>query len=285
MILVTGATGKVGRQVVAALKARNAAFRVISRNPNKVAEILGPDVAAIAADFARPDSLKPALAGVDHLFLLCGPHEHKAALEIGVVDAAKAAGIQHVVKLSVYGAAEDCSAQVMRDHRKVERHIERLGFDWTHLRPNLFMQHFLNHAAAIKKEGVIHAPLDGARVSVVDTRDIGAVAAAALTERGHARQAYELTGPAAPNYEEIAAVFSTLLGRSIRYESITAEAAHQRMRAAGSAEWHATVLGEIYAFFRAGEGARISDAIERVTKRRARSMEDFIRDHLAQFRA
>lgn len=285
MILITGATGKVGRQVVAALKARNAAFRVISRNPNKAAEILGPDIAAVAADFARPESLKPAFAGVDHLFLLCGPNEHKAALEIGVVDAAKAAGIRHIVKLSVYGAAEDCSAQVMRDHRKVERHIERLGFDWTHLRPNLFMQHFLNHAAAIKAEGVIHAPLADSRVSMVDTRDIGAVAAAALTEPGHAGQAYELTGPAAPTYDEIAALFSKQLGRPIRYENITAETAHRNMRAAGSAEWHATVLGEIYAFFRAGEGARINDAIERVSRQRARSMEDFVRDHLAQFRA
>lgn len=284
MILVTGATGKVGRQVVAALKERRAAFRVISRNPSRAAEILGPEIAVIAADFARPETLAPALAGIDRLFLLCGPNQHKAALEIGVVDAAKATAVRHIVKLSVYGADERCSAQVMRDHRRVERHIENLGFEWTHLRPNLFMQHFLTHAPSIKAEGVIHAPLADSRVSVVDTRDIGAVAAVALTEPGHVGKAYELTGPAAPSYSEIAELFSRLLGRTVHYEDISPEAAHRRMRAAGSPEWHATVLGEIYAFFRDGEGARVSDAIERVTGRRARSMEGFIRDHEAQFR-
>ncbi len=285
MILVIGATGKVGRQVVGALKARGAAFRVTSRDPLKAAQTLGAGTAIVEADYTRPETLKPALAGVNRLFLLCGPNQHKAELEIAMVDAAKAAGVRHIVKLSVYGADERSSATVMRDHRRIERHIEALGLAWTHLRPNLFMQHFLSHAGAIKAEGVIHAPLERARVSVVDTRDIGAVAAAALTEKGHEGRAYELTGPAAPSYDEIAASFSTQLGRPIRYDNISAEAAHQRMRAAGSAEWHAEVLGEIFAFFRAGEGARISDAIERVTKQRARSMEDFIRDHLAQFRA
>lgn len=285
MILVTGATGKVGRQVVAALKQRRAEFCVTSRDPKKAAETLGSDIAVVVADYARAESLKAAMTGVDHLFLLCGPNERKAELEIGMVDAAKAAGVRHVVKLSVYGADERSRATVMRDHRRVEQYIETQGFEWTHLRPNLFMQHFLNHAAAIKGEGVIHAPLAKSRVSVVDTRDIGAVAAVALTEPGHVGQAYELTGPAAPTYDEIAALFSRLLDRPIRYENITAEDAHRLMRAAGSAEWHATVLGEIYAFFHNGEGARVSDAIQRVTCRPARSMEDFVRDHIVQFRA
>lgn len=285
MILVTGATGKVGRHVVAALKQRRVEFRVTSRQAKKAIDALGEGVAVVEADYGRADSLMAAMAGVDHLFLLCGANERKAELEIGIVDAAKAAGVRHVVKLSVYGADERSSATVMRDHRRVERHIESLGFDWTHLRPNLFMQHFLTHAAAIKTEGVFHAPLAEARVSVVDTRDIGAVAAVALTEPGHAGRAYELTGPDAPTYGEIAALFTRLLARPIRYENVSADDAHRRLRAAGSAEWHATVLGEIYAFYRNGEGARVSDAVRRVTGRPARSMEDFIRDHVAQFRA
>ncbi|MBM3484735.1 MAG: SDR family oxidoreductase [Alphaproteobacteria bacterium] len=285
MIVVTGATGKVGRQVVTALKARGAAFRVTSRDPKKAAEILGADVSVVTADYAKPETLGPALRGADHLFLLCGPNEFKADLEIRLADAAKAAGVQHIVKLSVYGADERSSATVMRDHRRVETHIEGLGLDWTHLRPNLFMQHFLNHAASIKAEGVFHAPLAEARVSVIDTRDIGAVAAVALTEPGHAGRAYELTGPAAPSYGEIAKMFTRALGRPIRYEPISAEEGHRRLRAAGSAEWHATVLSEIYTFFRAGEGARVDSAVERVTGRTARSMESFIADHRAAFSA
>lgn len=285
MIVVTGATGKVGRQVVAALKGRGASFRVTSRDPKKAADVLGADVPAVVADYARPETLGPALRGADHLFLLCGPNEFKADLEIRLADAAKVAGAQHIVKLSVYGADERSSATVMRDHRRVEKHIEGLGLDWTHLRPNLFMQHFLNHAASIKAEGVFHAPLDGARVSVIDTRDIGAVAAAALTEPGHAGRAYELTGPEAPTYAEIAALFSRRLGRPIRYEPISAEEGHRRLRAAGSAEWHATVLSEIYAFFRAGEGARVDPSVQRVTGRPARSMEAFVADHLTAFGA
>ena len=285
MIVVTGATGKVGRQVVAALKRRGAKFRVTTRDPGKVAAILGADVSAVTADYAKPETLGPALQGADHLFLLCGPNEFKADLEIRLADAAKAAGVLHIVKLSVYGADERSSATVMRDHRLVEKHIEGLGLDWTHLRPNLFMQHFLNHAASIKAEGVFHAPLADARVSVIDTRDIGAVAAVALTEPGHAGRAYELTGPAAPSYGEIATLFTSALGRPVRYEPIGAEEGHRRLRAAGSAEWHATVLSEIYAFFRAGEGARVDSAVERVTGRAARSMESFIVDHRAAFSA
>jgi uncharacterized protein YbjT (DUF2867 family) len=285
MILVTGATGKVGRHVVAALKGRGTAVRITSRDPKKAAGKLGAGVEIIEADYARPDSLAPALAGVERLFLLCGANQRKAELEIGVVDAAKAAGVRHVVKLSVLDADERSSATVLRDHRRVERHIEGLGFEWTHLRPTLFMQHLLNHAGAIKAEGVIHAPLEDARVSVVDTRDIGEVAVRALTEAGHAGRAYDLTGPTAPSYGEIAAVFARVLGRPVRYESISAEEAHRHMRAAGSPEWHATVLGEIYALYRAGEGARVSDDVERVTGRKPRRIEDFIRDHAAHFRA
>jgi uncharacterized protein YbjT (DUF2867 family) len=285
MILVSGATGKVGRHVVAELRARGAAFRALSRDPAKAAAVLGRDVALAEGDFARQETLVPALSGIERLFLLCGPNQRKAELEIALVDAAKRAGVKHIVKLSVYGADEHSSATVMRDHRRVERHVEAQGFAFTHLRPNLFMQHFLNHAAAIRGEGAFHAPLADARVSVIDTRDIGAVAAVALTTAGHAGKAYELTGPAAPTYGEIAAEFSRLLGRPIHYEPISPEEGHRRLRAAGSAEWHATVLSEIYDFYRAGEGARIDDAVKTVTGRPARTMADFIRDHLAQFRA
>ena len=144
MILVTGATGKVGRHVVAALKGRGSAVRITSRDPNKAAGTLGAGIEIVEADYARPDSLAPALAGVERLFLLCGANQRKAELEIGVVDAAKAAGVRHVVKLSVLDADERSSATVLRDHRRVERHIEGLDFEWTHLRPTLFMQHLLN---------------------------------------------------------------------------------------------------------------------------------------------
>lgn len=190
MILITGASGTVGREVVAALEGRGAPVRAGYRTrPQNVPA----GVESVALDYDRPETIRPALPGVETLFLLSNTVDPERA----VVDEARRAGVKRVVKLSVRRAAEE-GYTFGRWHRAVEKHIEASGLAWTFLRPSGFMQNFVNYMGeTIRRESTIHSSARVGAVAHIDARDIGAVAADVLTESGHEGQAYELTGPAA----------------------------------------------------------------------------------------
>src|SRR5437867_12608084 len=175
MILVTGAGGTVGSELVKTLSASGAKFRAAYNSPQKVDKARREGLDAVQIDYTKPATLQPALAGADRLFLLATGYAGQAECEINAVREAKMSGVRHIVKLSVWGAGTEAFS-FARAHRPVEKEIEASGLAWTFLRPNSFMQNLATfYASTIKTQGAFYIPSRGSRVSHVDVRDIAAV--------------------------------------------------------------------------------------------------------------
>jgi uncharacterized protein YbjT (DUF2867 family) len=277
MILVTGASGTVGSEVVKALGGRSARVRAGYRTrPQNVPA----GVESVPLDYERPESIRPALQGVDTLFLLSSTVDP----ERKVVDEAKRAGVERIVKLSVMRAAEE-GFTFARWHRAVEKHIEASGLAWTFLRPNGFMQNVVNYMGeTIRSQSAIYSPAGNAAASHVDARDIGAAGARVLTEKAHDGKAYELTGPAALTYGEIAEILSRALGRTIRYVPISPEQYRQAAVAAGTPEGYADALVDLNRYYLEGKAAGVTPAVRQLTGRDPIPFEQFARDHAGKLR-
>lgn len=277
MILVTGATGTVGTEVVKALEGRGArvraGYRTRPQNVPRGAE-------AVALDFDRPQTLAPALRGVETVFLLSST----VAPEANVVREAAKAGVKRIVKLSVWGAGTP-SFTFGSWHRGIEQAIEQSGLAWTFLRPNGFMQNVVNYMGqTIKGQGAMYSSAGDARISHVDARDIGDVAARVLTEAGHDGKAYDLSGPAALTYGEMAATLSSVLGRPIQYVSVSDEDYKQAAVGAGTPEGYADALVNLNRNYRGGVFSRVAPDVHKLLGRVATSFEQFARDHAGQLR-
>ena len=284
MILVTGAGGTVGSAVVKALGDARARYRVAyhSKDKAEMARAAGQDTAVL--DFARPETLAPALGGVDKVFLLGATTEDQADRETRVVREAKKAGVEHLVKLSVWEAAKERYG-FARVHRKVEKEIEASGLAWTFLRPNCFMQNAANYlAGTIKSQGAFYQPTGDARVSHVDVRDIAALAAKALTEAGHEGKAYDLSGPNALSWGEVAETIGKAIGKAVKYVPVSDEDGRKGMLAAGIPVFYADLLLDLYRFYRNRGADRVSPAVPQALGRPAISFERYVRDHVELFR-
>ena len=277
MILVSGASGTVGGEVVKALGGSGAKFRAGYRSrPQNVPE----GVESVALDFDKPETIRPALAGVDTVFLL----SNMVDLERKVVDEAKRAGVKRIVKLSVNGAAEE-GFTFARWHRAVERHIEASGVPWTFLRPAGFMQNFYNYTGeTIRKQSAIYSSAGNGAGAHIDARDIGAVAAGVLTGKGHEGKAYELTGPQALTNAQAAEILSRVLGREIRYVPITHEQYKQGALAAGMPPAYVDALVDLDRYYAAGRMTVITPAVKRLAGRDPIRFEQFAKDYADKFR-
>jgi len=236
-------------------------------------------------DLGDRDSVAAALRGTEKLFLLTPPSPEIAKVEREVAEEARKAGVRHIVKLSAWGAGHPKPPTLPGWHREAEKAIEKSGVAWTHLRPNSFMQNFLMFAEPIQTQGAFYAPAEEARVSTVDCGDIAAVAARALTEKGHEGRVYEISGPEALSHSEAAETISRVTGKTVKFVNVPDEAARKAMAAGGMPDWFADALIGLYVFFREGHGAQVTDAVEKVTKRRPRSFEQFVRDNKEAFGA
>lgn len=213
------------------------------------------------ADLDDPTSLAAALDGVDALFLNTPSSERAAEQQIRCADLAVAAGVRRIVLLSQLGARIDSPVRFLRWHAEVEAHVAGLPLEVTVLRPNLFAQ----AVAGAVQQGVLGAPIGDARVSLVDTRDIAAMAAVALTEDGHDHAIYTLTGPAAVTHTEVA------MALGARFVDLP-EAHFRELLAAVMPPWQLDGLIEDYAHYRRGEAAEVDSAIPTVLGRPARSL-------------
>ena len=278
MILVTGASGTVGREVVGALAAAGAQFKAGYRSrPQNI-----PDkVESVAIDFDKPETIAPALRGVDTVFLLSNMVEP----EKRVVDEAKRAGVKKIVKLSVNGAAEEAFT-FARWHRAVEKHIEGSGLGWTFLRPSGFMQNFDNYMGdTIRKQGAFYTATGPRGAGAhIDARDIGAAAAAVLTG-GHEKKAYELTGPRAITYDEAARILSQAAGREIRHVAITPDQFREGALAMGMPAPYVDALVDLDRAYSTGALLQVTGMVKALTGRDPITFEQFAKDNADRFRA
>jgi uncharacterized protein YbjT (DUF2867 family) len=284
-LLVTGATGMLGSLLVEALVARGVALTVMVRPRSDASRFDGqPGIRVVRGDFDDAESLDGALQGVRRAFLLTNSSERSEAQQLAFVAAAAAAGTGHVIKLSQLHPDVDSPVRFLRYHAVVEAAIEQAGLPFTFVRPNLILQAYLPFAPVIAS-GKLQAPIGDARVSVVDARDVVAVAAAALTDAGHEGKRYDVTGPAAVSHAEIAAAFGEAIGRDVRFESLPPDVFLAAVESFGMSRWQAEGLMEDFGHYERGEAAAVSDAVQRVTGRPARTLAEFARDHAAQLGA
>jgi uncharacterized protein YbjT (DUF2867 family) len=273
----------IGSLLTGALVARGVVFSVMLRPGDSGDRIAGkPGVTSIEGDFDDPASLRSALEGVDRAFLLTNSTEHTEAQQIAFVEAAQAQRVGHLVKLSQLAADQQSPVRFLRYHAAVEAALTNSTVGWTFVRPNLILQAYLAFAPAIA-HGALPAPIGDAAVSVVDARDIAAVAAAALTEDGHVGKTYTVTGPAAVSHADIATALGNASGRRVRFESIPPKEFIAMVTDAGMPQWQAEGLAEDYAHYDRGEAGAVSPDVERVTGTNARSVHDFANDYADAF--
>lgn len=217
-ILVTGATGNTGSVVADELLRRGVPLLAMARSERRRAELRARGIESVPGDFDDPASLERALAGVTRAYLVCTPDEGLVPRETAFIAAARRAGVRHIVKCSAYLAGEDAPSMNLKAHGRIERALVESGMSWTIIRPHGFMQTFtLFSWDMIQKAGVVSAPFGDGAMPLVDVRDVAKVAVKALTEPGHEGQAYDVTGPVALRFDEIAAILSRVLGKRVVY--------------------------------------------------------------------
>ena len=281
--LVTWATGTVGSAVARELRERGVTVRAFVRDPGRAAAVLSDDVELAVGDFEEPSSIRRALADVDGVFLACGNVPGQVRFETAAIDAAAAAGVRRIVKLSALGAEVGSALAFWDWQGRIEQRLAQSGVPAVVLRPANYMSNLLASAEAIAHTGMLFAPAGGARVAMIDPRDVAAAAAAVLTEDGHDGQAYALTGPAARSYEEIAAALSEAAGRGIAFVDVDDEAARRDMLEAGLPGFVADFLVGLFGALRAGAHATPTDTVRALTGSEPRSVAGFARDHAAAF--
>ncbi|GAA4078524.1 NAD(P)H-binding protein [Actinomadura miaoliensis] len=277
-VLVTGATGSVGRHVVDRLLARGVAVRALTRDPARAR--LPEAVEVFAGDLTRPDTVRPAIDGADGLYLFPVPDTVEEVVRI-----AEKAGVRRVAVLSSLTAGDEVQANATKDHhRAVERAVEAGSFEWTHVRPGEFAGNVLwRWGPAIRAEGVARAPYGESRRVPVHEDDIAAVAVAALLDGGHAGKAYEITGPQVLTQIEQLRIISEVTGRELGFVELTHEQARELM----SPHVPADLLEGVLGYMRESVGAELTvhaDTIERVTGRPARTFAEWVADHADAFR-
>ncbi|PPK65415.1 NAD(P)H-binding protein [Actinokineospora auranticolor] len=221
-VLVTGATGSVGKHVVDNLVKAGVTVRAVTRNPDNATFPDGVEV--VAGDLEQPDSLTDALTDVQRVYVFPGGDTKRFA------ELARQAGVERIVTLSSASAAypDDWGG---RHHRDVEIAVEESGVPWTHVRPGMFIGNLFEWVEGIRAEGVARAPYGALRLAPVHEGDIGAVAAKVLVEDGHEGRIYQLTGPETLSRAEMAGAVAAGIGRPVRFEELTPDQWRERVSA------------------------------------------------------
>jgi uncharacterized protein YbjT (DUF2867 family) len=281
LILVTGATGTTGRELVRMLRDAGSRVRAFVRDAERGRLVLGDGVDLAVGDFDDADALRAAVEGVGRVYVLTPPHPQQAEWERAVVFAARDAGVGHVVKHSLLGAADDSPMQAARQHRASEREVEASGLAFTILRPNFFHQTF---AGGMVVQGSMFTAAGDGRVSFVDARDVAAAAVTVLTgDDGHEGRTYVLTGPQSLTFAEAAAVIGEETGRAVQHVDVPAEQLAAGMAQAGVPEWLARDVAALQTVYAGGGGDAVTDDVRTLTGRDPRSLRDFVREHADSF--
>lgn len=285
MILVTGATGLNGSELVRRLSAKGIPSRALVRNLAKAQPLaLLRDVEVVVGDMAQPHSLTEALQGVDKAMLISSSDPTMLETQSTFIDAARKAGVQHVVKLSGIIPELDSPFRFARMHAEIEKRLEDSGLAYTHLRAGEFMPSYFRQVPSIVGRGVLALPMGDARIASVDIGDLAEVAIAVLTSPGHEGKTYPLTGPESLSMAEIAEKLSTAIGRNIRYVDVSPEEANKARLAAGMPPYLAEGLDELFAERRKGKESRVWPTIEEVFGRKPTSFDEFASRNAAIFR-
>jgi uncharacterized protein YbjT (DUF2867 family) len=274
MILVTGATGTIGREVFRRLAAAGEQPRAFVRDPHIARTRLGNAVDHVVGDLNRPETLQAGLAGVDRVFLVTRQSSRQPQQERNVIDAAARASARHLVKLSVFRADDRSPLQIARQHRDIERAVERSGLVYTLVRPVFLMQNLLG----MVRDGAIRTAAGDGRVAMVDARDVAAVAVAALTSRHCHGKTHTLTGPQALSFDEVAEILSDQTGKRIRHLRVAPNDVRNALQRSRVEPWFAEDMATLHGMLAAGYEDLVTDDVRTATGTAPGTLAEFARD-------
>lgn len=277
-ILVTGATGTVGRELVGLLADSAVEVKAGTRRPDHARSRFGQTVEVVELDYDATETWDAAVQWADRVFLVPPPFDPRGDERlVPFLDWAVQSGARHMVLLSAMGV--DTRERLAL--RRIEQRIEKTGVAWTFLRPNVYMQNFARDFVArpIRDAGVFRLPAGDAPVSFVDSRDVAAVAAEALSGEAHFARAYTLTGPTGLSHAEAAQVISGVVGREVRYDDVPESALRDRLHEAGWSDEQAATFAGLLASIREGERADVTADVAKVLGRDPGGFESFARDY------
>jgi len=274
LIVVSGATGRLGGRVARRLADAGLAQRLIVRDRARAPELAGAEVAV--AEYGDPGAMRAALAGAATVLMVSASETpDRVRRHRSFVDAAAAAGVEQLVYTSFVGAAPDSVFTLARDHWATEQQIRASGVPFTFLRDNLYAD-FLPFL--VGDDGVIRGPGGDGRAAVVAQDDIADAATAVLgNPAAHAGATYDLTGPQALSFAEMAATLTAATGRTVRYHDETQAEAYASRASYGAPDWQVEAWVSTYTSVAAGELAAVSPAVERLTGHPATSLAELLR--------
>ncbi len=279
-ILVTGATGQVGSEVIKKLTSQGIKVLAGVRAPEAMAT-KDPGVSFVPFDYDVPESIKSALQGVERLFVVLPLHKDMRRYGSRIIEAAKGAGVKLVVNLSCMGADPNAHFQLGKIHGAVDADLEESGLPYITLRAAPFMQNYLTlHAEKVKELGKLWVPERESRTSFIDLRDVAACAASLLTAQNpETRKTYVLTGPAALSNVELAEILSQSTGKSVEYESADIEEYGMALEQIGIPEWNIHMLLSMHRYARSDYTSFKTKAVEYLSSSPAQSFAQFAAEY------
>ncbi|MBO0791621.1 MAG: SDR family oxidoreductase [Ktedonobacteraceae bacterium] len=285
MILVTGATGLSGSAVIREFARQQSPVRALIRSRAKAQALETlPAVELVEGDMLHPETLADALSGVDRVLLISSADQQMVETQCAFIDAAKKAGVRHIVKFSGLNSALDSPFLFARMHAEIERYLERSGLAWTHLRPGQFMQVYLREVPTIVAESAFFLPLEDAKLAPVDIEDIAKAAFVLLHTPGHEGKSYEMTGPEALSMTEIAEQISLATGSTVRYVKISPAEGKRALLAAGVPPYFADAVDVQTSERLKGAEAVVYPETHAALGLRPTTFAEFARRHAAAFR-
>lgn len=285
MILVSGASGHVGSEVLRQLSAKGVPVRALVHNPEKAGQIQGYNAEIVYGDFDQPDTLVRALEGATRAFLISNISLRQDELQDNFIRAAQRAGVKHVVKSSAVGASPDSPVSYLRRHAESEQQLAESGMDYTVIRPHIFMQQMFEFVPTIVQEGAFYASIPHeTRFGTVDVRDIAATAVGVLTGSGHEGKTYIVTGPEALTYDDMATQLGEVVGKPVTYIVVPGVALRAALLQYGLPDWWAQDAVTMLDLFSSDpQYSQVTDVVERVGKKTPITFAQFVRDFAGVF--
>jgi len=285
MILVTGATGTNGSELVRRLSAKGVPVRALVRNAAKADALRGlAGVEVVEGDLLRPETLAGPLSGVERAMLISSSMPDMVGVQCSFIEAAKLAGVKHVVKLSGIMPDLDSPFRFARMHGEIEQRLAASGLAFTNLRAGEFMHAYFRQVTSIVAQGAIFLPMADAKIASIDVADIAEVACAVLLGSGHEGKSYPLTGPEALGMAEVAGKLSSVTGKPVRYVDVPPDKAREAQLARGVPRFLADALAELFAERRKGKESNVSPMVREILGREPTSFDAFARRNAAIFR-
>ncbi len=254
------------------------------RDPQRAGAIQGPGVELVVGDVEKPETWNAALQGVDKVFLLSPEGPQMAELHGKFADAAKRAGVGHLVRMSILVSNPDSPLAIGKWHGEADQNVANSGVPHIIIRPAYFMQNVIGSARMIASDGVFPGAMGDGKVGVIDTRDIGNVAATVLTSADHEGKTYPLTGPEALSMSELAGKLSAVLGKEVKYANVSQDDAKAGMMAMGMPDWMADGWVAMSMMIASGAANMVTPMVKGINGEEPRSFDQFARDYASAFK-